>query len=738
VWLSQAVREISDDLVIFIGRIQAEDIRSFSCGKNIHVTMPIPKLSSAQQQIIQLPPDSKVFLEGIAGTGKTTAGVEHMLHLMSSGIPGSSILVLVPQRTLGAPFIGAMSTPGVVVGGIVSVLTLSGLARRMVDLFWPLVAERAGFTNPDAPPTFLNLETAQYYMAHLVRPLINDGMFSTLTIDRNRLYSQIIDNLNKAAVVGFPYQEIGSRLQSAWSGEPVQSHVYEEAQTCATLFRQFCLQHNLLDFSLQVEVFWHHLWKSRLCHKYLLNTYHHLIIDNIEEDVPITHDLLAHWIPHADSCLVIYDREAGYRRFLGADPSSAHRLVKNCSQAAVFDDTYVASAEIKSLSLYLRNALLRAPGALPDVDPRPALIHETHTYYPQMLDWVAENIERLVVDEAVAPQDIVVLAPFLSDSLRFSLVHRLENKHIPVRTHRPSRSLREEPATFCLLTLASLAHPAWGFVPTRFDVAQSLMQALDGLDLIRAKILADITYRIHDGTPTLLPFDQIIPATQQRISYVLGERFDHLRLWLEEYRQSVAGELDHFLSRLFGEVLSQPGYGFHFDYDSGQVTAHLVDSIRKFRRVVGDALVESGADIGKEYIQMVQDGIIAAQYIPRREAQAENAVFIAPAYTFLISNYPVDVQFWLDVGNRTWAERLYQPLTHPYVLSRNWSVDKVWTDTEEVEAGGQALNALVLGLLNRCRRQVYLGLSEYNEQGYEQRGPLLQAFHHILQSLATD
>jgi hypothetical protein len=31
-----------------------------------------------------------------------------------------------------------------------------------------------------------------------------------------------------------------------------------------------------------------------------------------------------------------------------------------------------------------------------------------------------------------------------------------------------------------------------------------------------------------------------------------------------------------------------------------------------------------------------------------------------------------------------------------------------------------------------------LGLSEYNEQGYEQRGPLLQAFHRILQSLATD
>ena len=72
-------------------------------------------------------------------------------------------------------------------------------------------------------------------MAHIVRPLLSDGLFGSVTIDRNRLYSQIIDNLNKAAVVGFPYQEIGDRLKSAWSGEPGQSRVYEDAQTCASL-----------------------------------------------------------------------------------------------------------------------------------------------------------------------------------------------------------------------------------------------------------------------------------------------------------------------------------------------------------------------------------------------------------------------------------------------------------------------------------------------------------------------
>ena len=694
-------------------------------------------LSSSQRKIIQCPIREKIFFEGEAGTGKTTVGIERMLYLMSSGIPGNSILVFVPQRTLGKPYLDAMNTPGVVAGGVPTILTISGLAQRMVDLFWPSIAKDAGFSTPEAPPTFLTLETAQYYMAHLVKPLLNEGLFSSVTIERNRIYSQIIDNLNKAAVVGFSYTEIGERLKSAWSGEPGQSRVYEDAQSCATLFREYCLTNNLLDFSLQIEVFWNQLWIYKVCKEYLTNTFKHLIIENVEEDVPVSHDCFSEWLPQAESALVIYDYEAGYRRFLGADPLGAYNLKKYCSEVIVTNDSCVNSPEIQSLAVYLKNSLLHKSTPFSKVDPRLALCFETHTYYPEMLDWITSEIASLINDEGVLPKDIVILAPFLSDSLRFSIINRLEHKNIPIKTHRPSRSLREEPATLCLLTLASIAHPEWGFIPSKFDITYSLIQAIDGLDLNRAKILTDIVYRVRDGIPRLNAFEKIIPSAQERISFTLGEKYDHLRLWLDEYQQSSPLDLDHFISMLFGEVLSQPGYGFHINFGNGQVSANLVESIRKFRKVTGDSLADAGIPLGKEYIEMVHDGVIAAQYIPTWEAQDENAVFIAPAYTFLINNYPVDIQFWLDVGNRSWADRLYQPLTHPYVLSRNWEAKKAWTDVEEVETGDQVLYALVLGLLNRCRQKVYLGLSEYNEQGYEQRGPLLQAFHRILMSLDT-
>jgi hypothetical protein len=220
---------------------------------------------------------------------------------------------------------------------------------------------------------------------------------------------------------------------------------------------------------------------------------------------------------------------------------------------------------------------------------------------------------------------------------------------------------------------------------------------------------------------------------QERISYQLGERYETLRLWLESYSLKPVEELDHFLSRLFGEVLSQPEYGFHHERDAGQVAANLIDSARRFRWVVTESLAESAQALGQEYVQLVQQGVVSAQYIRSWNSRIEGAVFLAPAYTFLMVNQAVDYQFWLDVGGHGWAERLYQPLTQPYVLSRRWPPGAPWTDNEEFTSSQEALYRLTMGLISRCRHKVYLGLSDLGETGYELKGPFLKAIQRVLQ-----
>jgi hypothetical protein len=699
----------------------------------------LPPLTSDQQALVGMPADSKIFLEGPAGCGKTTAGAHRLLHLLDCGESPHSILILLPQRTLSEPYFQALLRTSTVSGGSVSILTMGGLAQRMIDLFWPVVSEAAGFARPDAPPTFLTLETAQYYMARLVRPLLEQGMFDGVTIDRNRLYSQIVDNLNKAAVVGFPYTEVGQRLSLSLPGDPAQVRVYEDAQECANLFRAYCLEHNLLDFSLQVELFSNYLWDFPLCRSFLLRTFHHLIADNIEEDTPFSHKILADWLPHFKSALLIFDQEAGYRRFLGADPESGYMLSQLCPQQVSFKIPLVSTLPVQALADRLGRAIARQaiqpenPDAASMQDHAQAVIFEYQRFYPQMLDWVAEQITCLVREQGLPPGEIAVLSPFLSDALRFSLADRLAERDIPARSHRPSRSLRQEPVTQCMLTLSALAHPTWGFRPPRSDVAYALMQAVDGLDLTRAHLLADIVYRPSKEGFSLGSFDPIIAETQERISYRCGERYERLRRWLLDIQAGDELAFDHFLSRLFGEVLAQPGYGFHGNFPAGEVAYNLLESVQKFRWMVGDALQQEGIPAGKEYLHMVSDGVLAAQFVRSWQKPADEAVLLAPAYTFLMSNRPVSVQFWLDVGSRGWSERLYQPLTHPYVLSRAWEKGRIWTEYDEHTASSEMLYRLARGLLGRCRSTLYLGLSEFSEQGYEERGPLLKVFQRLFQ-----
>ena len=690
--------------------------------------------SPPQRQIIESPLDLKLFVSGAAGTGKTTAGVERMRYLLAQGVPGESILMLTPQRTLQEPYLDLLYSPERSAGGEVTPATIGGLARRMVDLFWPLAAEAAGFAHPDQPPAFLTLETAQYYMAHLVRPLLDEGYFESVTIDRNRLYSQIIDNLNKAAMIGFSHTDIGTRLDSSYFGDPAQRRVYADAQECANRFRRYCLDHNLLDFSLQLEVFANILWRQDIVRDYLSHTYRHLIYDNVEEDGPRAHDIIRDWLADFQSALLIYDEGAGFRYFLGADVHTGWALNELCAEHIQLQDSFVMSDGVSGLGNGLVEAIV--PNSESKVESQTSSdslsIIQSH-FYPELLDSVVYEIEGLV-SSGTLPSEIVILAPYLSDALRFSITHRLEERSVPWRSHRPSRSLRDEPASHALITLAALAHPHWSIHPPKFDVAYALMQSIEGLDLVRAQLLSDIVYRQRDlGLST---FDQIKPDVQERITFSVGNCYSVLRDWILVYREDDQLPLDHFFRKLFGEVLSQPGFGYHSDFDSVRVAASLVESVRKFRVSLESdprGLLDLGG-LGREYISMLQDGVIAASYLEGWQSEEKNAVLVAPAHTFLMMNRPVTVQFWLDVGSSGWHERLSQPLTHPYVLSRGWEPGRMWSDADEVQASKESLARLVSGLLHRCRERVYICLSELGESGFEQRGELLRAFQKVIVS----
>jgi hypothetical protein len=109
----------------------------------------------------------------------------------------------------------------------------------MIQRFWPRVTKDAGFDDSQ-PPNFFTLETAQYFMSGVIDPQREEDAFAGLSIAESKLYSQLIENINKATLIVFSLSEISGRLKGAWIGSDERESVFEDAQRAADRYLQMC------------------------------------------------------------------------------------------------------------------------------------------------------------------------------------------------------------------------------------------------------------------------------------------------------------------------------------------------------------------------------------------------------------------------------------------------------------------------------------------------------------------
>ncbi len=690
-------------------------------------------------------PDTQptLFLEGPAGAGKTTQAIERIRSLIDDGVAPDRILLLTPHRSYTLAYEEAFDQRSWYGLGKA---TIGGLARRYVSLFWPEVLAQSKYPFVQGQePTFLTYEVAQYFMARLVSPLIEQGYFADLKLTRHRLYSQLLDNLNKAAVNYIPLDALSDYLRSARIGTELSDGHVEEISNTVAAYRQLCAQGNLLDFSLYLTLFWDLVRHSQPLRDYLFGQHRHLVYDNCEEDIPLAHDIVRLWMNHDDSrlesVLILYDCDAGFRKFLAANPLSAYTLKQECAASQLIESTATVPESLQVFGRRLCDAIGDRPdaGAVSDVDnddKRRVQVFSDRLHH-QMVQRVTGQVEQLI-ENGIEPAQIAIISPFLNDSLYYGLSTRLDTAQISHYVHRPSRTLRDEPVTKVLLTLAALAHPSWRLErPSPEAVTHMFDRLLGAADLVRAALLASVAYEgVHEAVG-LKSFEEIASQARDRITYRVGESYEVLRSWLEEYQSEEDLPVDLFFSRLFGEVLSQPGFGFHKDVPAGMQVASLVESAQKFRRAVAEASGDEGEAVGKAYVEMVQEGVVSAFY-SMNWADPSTSVLIAPAHTFLLRNRTYAHQLWLDVGSPAWHRRIHQPLTNPYVLSRDWNTqEEEWSSAWEAKFETERLTCMVSGLVRRCTDSVYLFNSELSAHGQEQTGDLLVALGHALRGLGV-
>ena len=693
-------------------------------------------MTEEQRTIVERPhrAGDTLYVAGPTGAGKSAALAHRMLHLLSAPIRGESILILVPDRGRRTTIEAAIQAAGLGPHGRPTITTYYGLARQMVELFWPAIAGEVGFAHPAHEPTFLTYETAQYLMHQVSRPLVERGAFADLRIRPRRLTSQLLDNLNKAAINGFSHSEIGERLTRA-DPQGGRAQAYMEAQECANRFRLACLERNAVDVSLTIETFHQHLLPHSLFWAYFSRQYRHLLVDNVEETVPVAQDLIERLLGTCDSATLAYDEGGGYRILLGVSPDSARDLKSHCRRSVDLPDCFVPNRDMRRLSNAVAAQLHQPIPSAPQVEddmPIEAIAEMNQTMYrSEMIAWVADRIVRLVEDEGVRPVDIAIICPYADGVLRFGLQEALQNRAVPFNLVRRWISFRDDVVARGLLTLAALAHPAWEIVPDPREVAEAFHVVIAGLDLPRAMLLSGQVY--HHAGGRLLPADAVDVRARERIGFAPVEVYGRLHRWLTEYGAVDPLPLDRFLARLFDDLLCRDSFWSTEGPAARKSCARLIDSARKFRLAAPAFAGEDGesheesSKLGRDYVHMIEEGIVAGSYVERAPAKEETVLLVTPVYAYLLENRISDYQFWVDVGSREWWRPPKQPLTHPIVLSRRWQTDAVWDEAKDEYLRNWLLSRMVEGLTARCRKGIFLCGSDVDSIGNSQDGPLFPA-----------
>lgn len=680
--------------------------------------------------------ERSLFLEGVAGSGKTNAACQYISHLLQEDVMlPENMLIIVPHPALARPYeqmAAALNNPS-----RPFIATLSGFSRLALPYYWDWIKQEVPNLAAAATPTFLSADISQYHLNRFVQPYLKMGVFNSIHLPAYRVVTQILDGINNAVQSDLSLEDMQKRLTAAWGNRhSSRLQIYQTVTEIARQYQNFCLENGFLDYALQIHLLTHILLDNAAFQADFQQQFRCLVVDNVEEMGALTHDFIFWAMENVEKTLIIYDQNGGYRVFTGADPVNALLLRDICTNAIVINEPATRSPQMQAVVNATQTWWETNPPALANNDSKiiqAAVKFSTHTFYPQMIEHCIQQVQQLVVEQKVSPGQIAIVTPFLQDTLLLTLQSQLQAIGIPGVHYRPSRPLIHESAVKAFITFMRLAYPSATSAPTAAEVAHALSLAVDGLDPLRAFLLTQIVYQRQ----TLASFESITSQIQVRITQTMGERYETLRLWLLE-QAALPNPPDNFPNRLLTEVLSQPGFNFIGESENTSAVKELVAAAERF--VSAQSFKpHDDLDIIREFIEFTLNGFVVST---KNTANARpDAVFIAPVHTYLTRDIVVDYQFWLDVGDSGWYRRIEQPLTQPYVLRRDFPAEAVWTDELEFELQAHNLRNLILGLLRRCRKGVFVETCDISASGYEQRGQLLvllqQLFNQPSASRAT-
>lgn len=705
-----------------------------------------------------------IWITGGALSGKTQTLVDWFQGLRDQLPPGSRVLALAASSETRWALMERLAAVG---WPAIDCTTPLGFFEQEVMLFYPLLAERAGFV-PQFP-LLLRPENEQELAGQLWGPALAENPDAPIAQPlRERAVRRLLDLLQLAANSGTDLAEIPDRLvQGLGPAAAVElpGNWVDRAGALIVEWRDWCLRRGLLTYGLVSWLYGHFLLSDPRYLDRLQRRYQVVLADDTDDFPALAGRLLTLLQEGGAWAGYTHNRDGASRLGLGADPAALQPLADRCTDHL---DLGRANHDLVQRVAPLLSTVAREPFAIaPWAEAWPPTVQVLTTIArAQLLRETAETIVQAVQTEALQPQDIAVISPGLDSIAGYTLASILRDRGLPVTLLGNQRPLISSPTVRSLLTLWTLVYPGLGDWLNREDVAEMLVglstepdpwlatpepaatgagsigteAELDlalpdlaetsptglrrAIDPVRAGLIADHCFRPDRQRPELLPVE--VFARWDRLGYRATMAYQKLRSWISEQQQQLRQRLVRSPLIVLDRAVQQfLWHGGRLDPAELAALRELLEAAHRYWDISHRIDPQSPeTETIHKFIALLRRGTIAANPFPSQVLNpAPSGITLANIFQYRTARLSHRWHFWLDASSPLWPRGGAAVLFGSPLFLQDWNGRRRTPDDEE-QADLDRFDRVVHDLLGRCRDRLYLCHSDLSVTGQDQLGPM--------------
>jgi hypothetical protein len=617
-----------------------------------------------------------------------------------------------------------------------------------VLLFWPLVIQQLGLRGYF--PYRLRPETEQALALRLWCNSAHDPAIATLQefefATADQWGRRILDLIQLAASSGTPLDTLATKLTIGEDSLKVPEAIAALIQQLVLDWKDWCLQQGILTYGLITDLFGQCLLTHDTYLNQLPQRFSTLAADDVDNYPKITRLLFERSLNLGLPGIFTYSPTGGIRKGLGADPDAFLTLRDRCT-------------EITLPSIFALESIHETDAIGLNFPEQDLEIYTIQTISrTQLLQEVAQQVISAIQEGAARPQDIALIGPGLDPLSRYALIDSLQAQGILVEPLREQRSLQSSAIVRALLTLLALVYPGLGHWIETEQIAEMLVILTEpgartspqGIDPVRAALLADYCFQPHPEHPQLLPMETFL--RWDRLGYAAAAAYERIRLWIAQQQgaiqqttpQPVTSSIATSTTATSTITTAVPAKSPYLTLSPVFILDRAIQTFLMQRPLSLEQLAalrelietaqhywEVDARLRKteldwptlseaiaNFIDLLRRGVITANPYPVGNQQTRSAVVLATSFQYLNARLQHPWQYWLDAGSQLWQYGGEVDLWGaPLFLSS--------PSSEPTPFHSGRMSATLAELVSRTQSRIYLCHSDLAVNGQSQMGPLM-------------